>query len=141
MDQCMKFYVDGQWIEPHGQQVRDIINPATEQTIGTIRMGDAADVNRAVAAAKAAFATYSKSTRAERIALLEAILAVYQRRYAEMVKAISSEMERRCGSLNRPRRPWARAISRLRSKHSVRCPSKSSAERPSCVASRSGCAP
>lgn len=92
MDQCTKFYVAGQWIEPHGQQVRDIINPATEQAIGKIRMGDADDINRAVSAAKAAFVTYSKSTRAERIALLEAILAVYQRRYAEMVKVISSEM-------------------------------------------------
>ena len=92
MKQCTKFYVGGQWVEPHGQRTLDVINPATEQAVGTVRMGDATDVDAAVAAAKAAFATYSQSTREERIALLESIQAAYQRRYADMVAAISTEM-------------------------------------------------
>jgi aldehyde dehydrogenase (NAD+) len=92
MKQCTKFYVGGHWVEPHGQRTLDVINPATEQAVGTVRMGDATDVDAAVAAAKAAFATYSQSTREERIALLESIQAAYQRRYADMVAAISTEM-------------------------------------------------
>ena len=92
MKQCTKFYVGGQWVEPHGQRTLDVINPATEQAVGAVRMGDAEDVDAAVAAAKAAFATYSQSTREERIALLESVQAAYQRRYADMVAAISTEM-------------------------------------------------
>jgi aldehyde dehydrogenase (NAD+) len=92
MKQCTQFYVGGQWIEPHGRRTLDVINPATEQAVGTIRMGDAQDVDAAVAAARAAFATYSKSTRDERIALLESIQAGYQRRYGDMAVAISTEM-------------------------------------------------
>jgi aldehyde dehydrogenase (NAD+) len=91
-NQCTKFYIGGQWVEPHGQRVQDVVNPANERVIGCVRMGDAADVDRAVAAAKGAFASYANSTRAERIALLESVLAVYQRRYGEMAQAISSEM-------------------------------------------------
>jgi aldehyde dehydrogenase (NAD+) len=55
-------------------------------------MGDADDVNAAVAAAKAAFATFSRTTREERVALLEAILAEYKKRYGEMAETISAEM-------------------------------------------------
>jgi aldehyde dehydrogenase (NAD+) len=70
----------------------DVVNPANEQVIGHISMGDADDVNAAVAAAKAAFATFSRTTREERVALLEAILAEYKKRYGEMAETISAEM-------------------------------------------------
>jgi aldehyde dehydrogenase (NAD+) len=92
MQSCTRFYIDGQWVEPHGTRVLDVINPATERPLGTIRLGDAVDVDRAVAAARAAFPAYAQTTREQRIALLEAVLAAYQGRYAEMVETISSEM-------------------------------------------------
>jgi aldehyde dehydrogenase (NAD+) len=92
MKSCTKFYIDGQWVEPHGTRVLDVINPATERPLGSIRLGDEVDVDRAVAAARAAFPAYAQTTREQRIALLESILAAYQRRYAEMVETISSEM-------------------------------------------------
>jgi aldehyde dehydrogenase (NAD+) len=59
---------------------------------GRISMGSAADVDRAVKAARKAFATYSQTTREERIALLEKIIAEYQKRYADMAAAITEEM-------------------------------------------------
>ena len=92
MPDALKFYIDGAWVEPHGKRRLPVINPATEQSLGEVALGDGTDVDRAVAAARAAFATYSRSSREERIALLEGILAEYQRRYAEMVATISSEM-------------------------------------------------
>lgn len=92
MKQCTRFYIAGAWVEPKGRRTMEIINPATEKPIGTLALGDAADVDAAVNAAQSAFATWSRTTREERIGVLEAIAAAYQRRYPEMVAAISSEM-------------------------------------------------
>lgn len=87
-----QFYINGQWVDPVQAKSLDVINPATEEKMGEISIGSAADVNKAVAAAKAAFETYSQTTREERIALLEKILAIYQKRSGEIAKAISEEM-------------------------------------------------
>ena len=65
-----KVYIDGQFVTPHGQELFDLFNPATEQKIGQVRLGDAVDARAAVAAAKRAFAAYSRTSKAERIALL-----------------------------------------------------------------------
>jgi aldehyde dehydrogenase (NAD+) len=92
MKQSLKFYINGAWVQPAGQRVLDVINPATEAPIGQVALGDERDVDAAVAAAKAAFPAYSRTHRDERVALLEAILASYKQRYAEMVETISSEM-------------------------------------------------
>ena len=92
MDNCLKFYINGAWVEPTDPKPFDVINPATEQVIGQIMLGNQADVNKAVAAAKAAFVTYSQTTKAERIALLEAIMVAYKKRYSEMAATISKEM-------------------------------------------------
>ena len=92
MKSCLKFYINGEWVDPKVARPYDVINPANEQVIGQISMGDADDVNAAVAAAKAAFATFSRTTREERVALLEAILAEYKKRYGEMAETISAEM-------------------------------------------------
>jgi len=89
---CLKFYINGAWVEPSEPQAFDVINPATEQPIGRIMLGNERDVGAAVAAAKAAFPEYSRTSRQQRIELLEAILVRYQERYAEMVQTISSEM-------------------------------------------------
>ena len=92
MSNRLKFYINGEWVEPSTTDTLDVINPATEEPIGQIAMGGAEDVNRAVAAAKAAFESYSLTSKDERVALLEAIIAKYQERMGEIAQAISQEM-------------------------------------------------
>ncbi len=92
MREYLKFYIDGAWVDPAQAKTLDVINPATEEVAGRISLGSAVDVDRAVKAARKAFATYSQTTREERIALLERITAEYQKRYAEMAAAITEEM-------------------------------------------------
>jgi aldehyde dehydrogenase (NAD+) len=87
-----KFYIDGQWVDPIESQTFEVINPATEAPAGVISMGSAADVDRAVAAARRAFESYSQTTREERRGLLETILQVYKKRYADVANAIRDEM-------------------------------------------------
>ena len=65
-----KVYIDGQFVTPHGQEQFDLFNPATEEKIGHVRLGDDVDAKAAVAAAKRAFPAYSRTSKAERIALL-----------------------------------------------------------------------
>ena len=87
-----KFYIDGQWVEPHSKQTLAVVNPATEAVIATIAIGDETDVDRAVAAARRAFVTFSQTTVEERAALLEKIIAVYKTRMPEIAAAVSQEM-------------------------------------------------
>ena len=87
-----KFYIDGQWVDPAARNDFNVINPATEQPAGVISMGTAADVDRAVAAARRAFDSFSQTTRAERRALLQNILDIYKKRYADVANAIRDEM-------------------------------------------------
>jgi len=87
-----KFYINGKWVDPVTPKTLDVINPATEAAAGRISMGSAADVDAAVRAARAAFASYSQTSVAERIALLEAIINEYKKRYADMAAAITEEM-------------------------------------------------
>jgi aldehyde dehydrogenase (NAD+) len=92
MENQQKFYIDGQWVSPLGDRTLDVINPATETAIATIALGNAADVDRAVAAARRAFSSYSNTSVAERLALLDKITALYQARMPELARAISREM-------------------------------------------------
>lgn len=87
-----QFYINGQWVEPSTQETADVINPATEEVVATIALGGEKDVDAAVAAARKAFESYSQTSREERIALLERILEIYQRRSAEFAEAITLEM-------------------------------------------------
>ena len=88
----LKFYIDGAWVDPVERRTLDVINPATEQPVAQISLGGAADVDRAVKAARAAFPAYSRTSKAERIALLERIIEAYKARYDDIAKAISLEM-------------------------------------------------
>jgi aldehyde dehydrogenase (NAD+) len=88
----LKFYIDGQWVNPASSKTIDVINPATEEVCQTVAAGNAEDVDRAVAAAKRAFVTFSQSSKAERVALLKRILEVYNSRLDAMAVAISDEM-------------------------------------------------
>ena len=87
-----KFFIDGQWIEPVKQNDFQVINPANEQSIAIVSMGDKHDMNRAVDAAKKAFYSYSQTPVEERIKLLERLLEIYKRRYNEMVQTITLEL-------------------------------------------------
>ena len=87
-----KFYIDGQWVEPHSRQTADIINPANEEVIGAVALGDQKDVDAAVGAARNAFENFSQTTAAERIALLERIIEIYKQRMAEIGEVVSREI-------------------------------------------------
>ncbi len=92
MDSCLKFYIDGQWVDPSDPKAFDVINPANEQVVGQIMMGNEDDVNKAVAAAKKAFPTYSRVSVKGRLELIDAIIASYQKRIDEVAETITSEM-------------------------------------------------
>jgi aldehyde dehydrogenase (NAD+) len=87
-----KFYIDGRWTDPAAPRDYEVVNPATEQSAGVISMGGAADVDRAVAAARRAFDSFAQTSREERRALLEKILSVYKKRYDDVAHAIQVEM-------------------------------------------------
>ena len=92
MKECLNFYIDGQWVPPVTPKTLDVLDPATEEPIGRISLGSAADVDKAVAAARRAFETFGRTSREERIALLERIIAAYQARLGDLAETISHEM-------------------------------------------------
>jgi aldehyde dehydrogenase (NAD+) len=92
MQERLQFYIDGKWVDPVKPATIDVINPATEEAFARISMGSKADVDKAVAAARKAFETWSRTTREERLALIQKIMGVYQTKYEEIAKAISMEM-------------------------------------------------
>jgi aldehyde dehydrogenase (NAD+) len=92
MQHLHQFYIDGQWIDPVGQGQISVINPATEEAAATIATGSAADVDKAVAAARRAFPAYAQTSREDRLDLLSRIIEVYRRRSNDLAEAISTEM-------------------------------------------------
>ncbi|SHO66628.1 aldehyde dehydrogenase (NAD+) [Pseudoxanthobacter soli DSM 19599] len=87
-----KFYIDGAFVDPAEARPLDVIDPATETAFATTSLGTQVDVDRAVAAARAAFASFQFTSKDERLALLERLLQVYERRYEDIAQAISREM-------------------------------------------------
>ncbi len=87
-----QFYIDGAWVNPVTPKTRPVVNPATEQPMYDIAMGSAADVDKAVAAARRAFETFSQTSREERVALLTRVVEVYKSRTQDLGAAISDEM-------------------------------------------------
>lgn len=92
MRQSLQHYIDGQWVDPISPTPVDVINPATEQPIGRINLGSAADVDLAVDAARRAFGAFSRTSRQERIDLLEQLIEEYRKRRPDLARAISDEM-------------------------------------------------
>ncbi|MEM9396975.1 MAG: aldehyde dehydrogenase family protein [Pseudomonadota bacterium] len=92
MADYLKFYINGEWVDPIEAKTLDVINPADESVCARISLGSEADVDRAVAAAKNAFTSYGFSTREERMAVLQRCIEVYQKRYQDMADAIRMEM-------------------------------------------------
>jgi acyl-CoA reductase-like NAD-dependent aldehyde dehydrogenase len=92
MSNHLKFYIDGAWVDPIAPNPIDVIDPSTEEAFTHISGGTAADIDRAVRAARAAFDSFSRTTPAERLELLEAILVEYDRRYEDIAQACTQEM-------------------------------------------------
>lgn len=92
MKNLTKFYIDGCWVEPNSTATMPVLNPATEKQIGVVAMGDATDVNRAVAAASVAFESFSQTSKAERLALLRRLREVTEARFEDLAQAITMEM-------------------------------------------------
>jgi aldehyde dehydrogenase (NAD+) len=92
MKDCRQFYIEGKWVDPVVRRDFAVINPATEEPIATISLGGAADVDRAVAAARRAFSSFSESSVEERLRLLRRIVEVYQSKVSAMAETISLEM-------------------------------------------------
>lgn len=92
MREYLKFYIDGQWVDPLRPNAFDVENPATEQVSGKISLGSSADVDVAVNAARRAFTSWSQSTREQRLDLLQAILAEYQKRADDLADAVTEEI-------------------------------------------------
>jgi aldehyde dehydrogenase (NAD+) len=88
----LQFYIDGKWVDPVSPKTIDVINPANEEPFAKISLGSKADVDKAVAAAKKAFPAWSRTTKEERLAIMQKVLETYQKHYPEIVKAISTEM-------------------------------------------------
>ncbi|SVA11460.1 uncharacterized protein METZ01_LOCUS64314 [marine metagenome] len=88
-----QFYINGEWVDPaEGVNSFDVINPSNEEVIAQIALGTPADVDKAVAAARAAFDSFSQTSVEERLALLGKIVEIYQSRYDEVAETISQEM-------------------------------------------------
>lgn len=86
------FYINGEWVAPKTPRDFEVIDPSTEEAFAVISLGGEADTNAAVAAAKGAFADWSRTSKADRLDLMRRILSVYERRADEMGETISREM-------------------------------------------------
>lgn len=87
-----QFFIGGRWVEPAGSGRLAVIDPSTEEPFTEIALGAKGDVDRAVAAAKAAFEGYSQTSRTERLSLLRRILDAYNARAEDLARAVSQEM-------------------------------------------------
>ncbi len=92
MDKLLKFYINGEWVEPVSTDKMPVLNPASAEQVGEVALGNDADVDRAVAAAQAAFEHYSQTSKADRLALLGRIREVTERRFEELAQAMRLEM-------------------------------------------------
>jgi aldehyde dehydrogenase (NAD+) len=92
MREYLKFYINGEWVDPAESKTLNIENPATEQVSGKVALGSAADVDKAVKAARKAFVSWSQTSREDRLHVLSRIAEEYQKRSADLASAITEEM-------------------------------------------------
>ena len=105
MKSYLKHYIDGAWVDSDGGTRHDVIDPSTEQPVSEIMLGSKADAEKAIAAAKKAFKTFSQTSVADRIALLERIIAEYKARIPDLASATSEEMGAPIGFANMAQAP------------------------------------
>ena len=84
-------YIDGQFVEPHGRELFDLHNPTTGEVIGRVRLGDVEDARSAIAAAKRALPRMARTTKAERLQMLEALHAALRAHVDELSEAVLEE--------------------------------------------------
>jgi len=84
-------YIDGEFVESHGKEVMDIINPTNGEVIGRVTLADEEDTRLAIAAAKRAFATYGRSTKEERAKILRQLHAAASARIDDLIAAMVEE--------------------------------------------------
>jgi len=92
MSRARRFFIGGEWVEPSSPRTAAVVNPATEETVETLALGAAADVDRAVGAARAAFPAYAATSVEERVALLRRIAQGLRDRRDELARLVSLEM-------------------------------------------------
>ncbi|ODU01965.1 MAG: aldehyde dehydrogenase [Pseudonocardia sp. SCN 72-86] len=92
MPNADRFYIGGEWVAPATSATAAIVDPSTEQEIGRVALGGTEDVDHAVAAARAAFVSFSETTVDERAALLERVVEVYQSRAGDIADVLMTEM-------------------------------------------------
>ncbi len=92
MEKLQKFYINGEWVDPLSDATMAVLNPATEQQIGIVALGNAADVDRAVTAANATFEEFSQTSKEERLALLKKVKAITEARFEDLAQAMRMEM-------------------------------------------------
>lgn len=92
MRDYLNFYIDGAWVTPKQPSPLDVINPANDELVGRISLGNAADVDAAVRAARRAFASWSTTRREERLDVLTRVVVEYHRRIDDLALAITEEM-------------------------------------------------
>ena len=92
MERLSQFYIDGKWVNPISDLRMPVMNPATEKQVGTLALGNKQDVDSAVAAAKAAFESYSESSKEMRIDLLYKVKDITKRRFEDLAQAMRVEM-------------------------------------------------
>lgn len=86
------FYIGGEWVRPQGGDLIDVINPATEDVVGQVAEASQGDVDKAVQSAREAFPDFSRSSVAERVGWLEALVTSFEKRKTDIAKALSAEM-------------------------------------------------
>ena len=92
MENLEKFYINGSWVIPNSTETMPVLNPATEQKIGRITLGNGTDVDQAVTAAKAAFEDFSQTSKAQRLSLLIRLKAITEARFEDLAQAMRLEM-------------------------------------------------
>jgi aldehyde dehydrogenase (NAD+) len=88
----LDFYIDGEWVTPSGAKTLEVIDPSTERSVGVISLGSRADLDRAVAAARQAFAGYAQWSREQRLELLAAIIEGYEKHREALAECVHKEM-------------------------------------------------
>ena len=91
-DNMQKFYINGKWVEPISKNRMGVENPATEEIVAHVALGNDADADAAIMAARAAFDAYTVWPVAKRIALVKRVLEIYNERYEDFAQAMSTEM-------------------------------------------------
>lgn len=91
MHHIEQIYINGEFVTPHGSERFDLYNPATARVIGQVRLADAVDAERAIAAARAAFPAWAKTTKQARIAALQRMHDAVAARHDDLLEAVIEE--------------------------------------------------